>query len=525
MKELNVNRPPNLAATEGAPSRTTPSPATPAELATLTPGMFSSLGRDIPAGIVVFLVALPLCLGIAVASGAPPFSGLIAGILGGIVVPLISGSALSVSGPAAGLAAVVLTGIATVGSFEVFLLAVVLAGILQIAMGAARAGIITFFVPSSVIKGLLTAIGVLLIKKQIPVALGATDLSSVLVGAVIVSGVSIAVMIVFEQVSALKKLYFLPSALVVVVVGTGMNVMFASTAPTWTLHGTQLVQLPALAGFDDLRSALTSPQWSALGRGDVWLLAVTLAIVASLETLLNLGAVDRLDPSARISPPNRELVAQGIANMLSGLAGGLPITSVIIRGSANVNAGAKTKMSAFVHGVCLLLAVAFGATLLSHIPLACLAAILLMTGYKLAKPAVFIGMYRAGVHQFMPFITTVVAIVGLDLLKGVMVGLLVGLGFVIHESMRYAFTVKKTDAVWYVVLEKDTFFFTRAALQRLLDEVPPHVDIVLDAEHARYIDPDVMEMLTEFRLAALERGRLVDVKGLALSHLQPTTAS
>jgi len=498
----------------------TPRPATAAELAALTPGMFSQLGRDLPAGIVVFLVALPLCLGIAIASGAPAFSGLVAGMIGGLVVPLISTATLSVSGPAAGLAAVVLVGIAKVGSFEAFLVALVLAGALQAAMGAARAGIITFFVPSAVIKGLLAAIGVLLIQKQLPIALGgATTFDSIVWGAAIICGLSLTVMTVFENTPALKKLHFLPSALVAVLLGTAVNEAFKNAGSPLALSGAQLVVLPPLARFRDLFS-VASPDWSAISNPDVWVLAATLAIVASLETLLNLDAIDRLDPAARVSPPNRELVAQGVANMLSGFSGGLPITSVIVRSSANIDAGGRTKMAAFFHGLCLLLAVLFGGALLSHIPLACLAAILLMTGYKLAKPAIFKNMYRAGTSQFAPFIVTVIAIVGLDLLKGVMIGLLVGLAFVVRESMRYAFTVKKTATTWYVVLEKDTFFFTRAALQRLLDEVPRDVAIVLDAEAARFIDHDVVEMLSEFRAAALERGQLVEVRGLALRELQ-----
>lgn len=498
-----------------------------------------NLRYDLPAGLVVFLVALPLCLGVALASGAPLVSGLLAGIVGGLVIPLISRSPLSVSGPAAGLAAIVASGIHEVGGFQQFGAAVVLGGLLQVLIGAARAGVITSFIPSSVIRGMLSAIGILLILKQIPHALGydadalshdsfaMTDsFSSFGViqralgvfepGAILVSALSLAILTLYERVPALKSLTVLPGALLVVVLGTLANELFLRVAPAVALAPTHLVAIPVSARTTDLLEHLHFASLAGITHPRVITLGVTIAIVASLESLLSLDAIDRLDPFKRRSPPNRELVAQGTANVLSGLIGGLPITSVIVRSSANVNAGGRTRAAAFFHGILILLAVAFAGRILNRIPLAALASILLVTGYKLAKPAIFAEVRALGMRHFVPFATTIVAIVATDLLRGIVVGIIIGIAFTIRESMRGAFElVEEEEGVKRLRFLKDIYFFHKAAIVDVLETQGEQTLLLVDKGAADYVEHDVLEAISEFRSSASTHGVQVELVGLS----------
>ncbi|AUX46668.1 membrane protein [Sorangium cellulosum] len=501
----------------------------------LDPRLTANLKFDIPSGVVVFLVALPLCLGIALASGAPLLSGIVAGIVGGLVIPLVSRSQLSVSGPAAGLAAIVLTGITQLRSFEAFALAVVIGGVLQLGLGLLRAGAISHFFPSSVIKGMLAAIGVLLILKQLPHAVGfdkdnfasesfkadggntfsmlGQAMQSIEWGAFILSALSLAILVGWEK-SRFAKISWLPAPLVAVLFAVMGNELFRAAVPSLALDQKHLVTLPIGEGSQGLLSALQLPDWSAITRPEVWVLGVTLAIVASLETLLNLEAVDRIDPWRRKSPPNRELVAQGLGNMVSGFAGGLPVTSVIVRSSANVNSGARTRISAFVHGALLLLAVVFAAGLLARIPLACLAAILLATGYKLAKPKLFAEMYKLGWSQFIPFVVTIAAVVLTDLLKGIAIGLAVGVVFVLKSNMSRVFDVIHEGARVTIRFNKEAYFFTQGKLVALFDRLPSDSHVVVDAQGASYVDHDVVELIRRFQKSAPQRNINVEVRGL-----------
>lgn len=501
----------------------------------LDPRLSANLRFDVPAGLVVFLVALPLCLGIALASGAPLLSGIVAGVIGGLVIPLISNASLSVSGPAAGLAAIVLAGITKLGNFEAFAVAVVIAGALQLAFGLLRAGAISHFFPSSVIKGMLTAIGVLLILKQLPHAIGfdKENFASVAFrsgdentftlmahaareiewGATIISALCLMILIVWEK-TRLARISWLPGPLVVVVVAILGNELFRAALPSLALESKHLVSLPTAGGAQGLLDALRFPDWSAVTRPDVWMLGVTLAIVASLETLLNLDAIDRIDPWHRKSPPNRELVAQGVANVFSGLIGGLPITSVIVRSSASTNAGARTRMAAFVHGALLLLAVLFAAGLLQRIPLACLATVLIMTGYKLAKPKIFKEMYKLGWDQIIPFVTTVVAIVLTDLLKGIGIGLAVGLVFVLRTNMSRVFDVIDEGGRVTIRFNKAAHFFTKGKLLTLFDGLPSDVRVLVDVAGAPHVDHDIADVIRSFQQSAPRRNIDVEVRGL-----------
>ncbi|WP_438005241.1 SulP family inorganic anion transporter [Sorangium sp. So ce321] len=497
----------------------------------LDPRLSANLKYDIPAGLVVFLVALPLCLGIALASGAPLLSGIVAGIMGGLIIPLVSRAQLSVSGPAAGLAAIVLAGITSLQSFQAFAMAVVIGGVLQLALGVLKAGAISHFFPSSVIKGMLAAIGVLLILKQLPHAVGfdkdnfasesfkadggntftmlGQATQAIEWGAFLLSAVCLAILVGWEK-SRLAKISWLPAPLAAVLVATLGNELFKVAVPSLALEQKHLVSLPT----GDLFSALQQPEWSAILRPEVWVLGVTLAIVASLETLLNLEAVDRIDPWQRKSPPNRELVAQGLANVASGLVGGLPVTSVIVRSSANTNAGARTRVSAFTHGALLLLAVVFAAGLLSHIPLACLATILLVTGYKLAKPKIFAEMHKLGWSHFIPFVVTIVAIVLTDLLKGIAIGLAVGVLFVLRTQMNRVFDVIHEGARVTIRFNKAAYFFTQGKLVTLFERLPSDTHVVVDAQGASYIDHDVAELIRRFQQSAPRRNIRVEVLGL-----------
>lgn len=486
--------------------------------------MFKTLSKDFPAGSVTFLVALPLCLGIALASGAPLFSGLVAGIVGGVVVGALSGSHTSVSGPAAGLTAIVATQIATLGSFRAFLAATVIAGVFQLVLGLVRAGFIAHFFPSAVVKGLLAAIGVILILKQIPHVIGHdpdpigdmafqqadrentftevfASFFDVQYTALIIGLVSVGLLLVWDKVALLKRTK-IPAPLAVVALGVVLTKALSSLGGRFELATSHLVQVPVLDDKSAFFDLLIAPDFSALTNGATYVAAVTLAIVASLETLLNLEAVDNLDPKQRRSPASRELVAQGIGNMTSGLLGGLPVTSVVVRGSVNVGAGAETKMSAIIHGVLLLLCVLFLPTLLNTIPLSALAAILVVTGFKLASPKLFASMARGGKAQFLPFLATVAAIVLTDMLKGIVIGLVISVAFILYSNSRRPVrqVLEKRAGYDLVRIEfvEQVSFLGRSVLERALDAVPRGSHVLLDARSCDYIDPDILTYLSDF---------------------------
>ncbi|WP_339727410.1 SulP family inorganic anion transporter [uncultured Gimesia sp.] len=486
----------------------------------------SYLPRDLTSGLVVFLVALPLCLGIALASGAPLFSGLLAGIIGGIVVGSISGSSTSVSGPAAGLTAIVIAQIASLGSFEAFLLAVMIGGVIQIGLGIVRAGSLSSFFPSSVIKGLLAAIGVILILKQIPHLLGHdTDpegemsftqpdkqntFSEIMTlfegdihfGAAAVGVMSIVLLLAWGRVKLLKN-SVIPGPLVVVLLGVSLHLLFQRLGGPLAIEASHMVQIPVAESANDLLTFLKFPDFSQWANPAIYLAGVTIAIVASLETLLNLEAVDKLDPENRNSPPSRELVAQGVGNMVSGLVGGLPVTSVIVRGSVNVNAGAKTKVSCIFHGVLLLICVGLFPVYLNLIPLSALAAILFVTGFKLASPALFRQMWKEGRYQFAPFLITLLSIVFTDLLTGILIGLGVSVLFILNSSLRQPIRrIVETHLggdILHIELANQVSFLNRAALDQLFNEAESGTNMLIDASDTDYIDPDILSLIQEFK--------------------------
>lgn len=485
----------------------------------------TDFGADAVAGLVVFLVALPLCLGIALASGAPLFSGLVAGVVGGVVVGGLSGSQTSVSGPAAGLTAVVAAEIARLGSFEAFAVAVFLAGVLQAAMGFFKFGFLAEFVPSSVIKGLLAAIGVILILKQLPHLVGndrdpegdmaflqpdqETTLSELAEmatrfrpGVAVVGLACLALLILWQRWGRLRRLP-IPSSLVVVVVGVGLAEALESLGAPWRIAPSHRVAVPIAGSLSDFAGFFVTPDWAALTMPAVYVAAVTVAMVASLETLLNIEAVDRIDPRRRFSPPSRELAAQGAGNMLCGLLGGLPVTSVVIRSSVNLSAGGRTKASTVIHGLLLAASVAAIPGLLNRIPLAALAAILLVTGFKLASPKEAVALWRRGWGQFLPFAATVLAIVFTDLLIGVLIGLLVSVGFILHGSLRrpvhQRLERRAAGEVVRIELPADVSFLNRASLSRALARAPRGSHLVVDATATEQVDPDVVDMLLDFR--------------------------
>lgn len=483
------------------------------------------LKSDMLSGMVVFLVALPLCLGIAVASGAPPFAGIICGVIAGIVVGFLSGSNVSVSGPAAGLIAIVLVAITDLG-YEPFLVAVLIAGLIQLTLGFAKAGTISSYFPTSVIEGMLVAIGIIIIKKEIPHAIGydkahkgdwfALETSSesgffteiinsinyAHVGAILITLVSIAILIAFNKIAFLKKIKAIPGALVVVIVGIVLNEIFKTIGSKLAISQDQLVTLPTASSFNEFIGQFTTPDFSSFTNPKVWIVGVTIAIVASIETLLCLEAGDKMDPLKRFSSANTELKAQGIGNILSSLIGGLPMTSVIVRTSANVNAGARTKLSAMAHGVFLLLAVLAIPGLLNKIPMASLAAILIMIGWKLANPKVFIHMWHTGKHQFIPFIVTVVAVVLTDLLKGVGIGLAVGIVFILRGNMKLAYFFKKEKhhegETIHIDLAQEVSFLNKAAIKQTLAHLPENSNLIINAANTVYIDYDVLELIRDF---------------------------
>lgn len=500
--------------------------------------MISTLKKDLPAGLVVFLVALPLCLGISLASGAPLLSGMIAGVVGGILVGILSGSHTSVSGPAAGLAAVVLSSIATLGSFEVFLLATVIAGVIQLMLGAFRTGFIANYVPSNVIKGLLAAIGIILILKQLPHAVGydanpeddfsfwqvdgQNTLSELLnmlkyfqPGAVIISALSLVLLMTWDK-TPLRKLNYLPASLVVVVMGIVLNAIFQNFIPSLTIERIHLVTIPPITS---LNSILTLPDFSAIGNYQVWIVAFTIAIIASLETLLNLEAVENLDPHKRQASPNRELLAQGAGNIVSGMAGGLPLTSVIVRSSVNINAGAETKTSAIFHGLLLVASLFLLSPLMNLIPLASLAAILLVTGYKLAKLELFKDMYKKGLNQFIPFVATITAIIFTDLLIGILIGLGVSTFYLLKSNFKNPFILEKAVAnvgeTIRIEFPNQVSFLNKASIKDTLWSLPKGSKVILDATYSDFIDQDVLEVLNDFRFTvAPEKNIQVNILGL-----------
>lgn len=495
--------------------------------------IFKELKSDLPASIVVFFVAVPLCLGIALASGAPLFSGIIAGIVGGIIVGIASGSALGVSGPAAGLAVIVLSSIATLGSWPAFLLAVVIAGIIQLAMGFARAGFIAYFFPSSVIKGMLTGIGLLIVLKQIPHALGydkdaegddsffqadGENTFSALVkafewitpGALLIASISIALLILWDTVLTKKHKIFqlIQGPIVVVILGIVMNYLFQNGIMNFTLASDQVVQLPVAENFSQFLTQFTFPDFTQFTNPEIYKIAIVLAIVASLETLLCVEATDKIDPFKRVTPTNRELKAQGLGNIISGLIGGLPITQVIVRSSANISFGGKTKTSAILHGVFLLISAITIAGLLNMIPLASLAAILIMVGYKLAKPELFKQMYKLGWEQFIPFTATVVAILLTDLLKGITIGLLFGIFYTLRHSYRNSHHLQTNTSteeghnVYHLELAEEVSFFNKASVLKVLDEIPADSKVIIDCTKSKSIAHDVIELIVNYRTNA-----------------------
>ncbi|MCP2044733.1 SulP family inorganic anion transporter [Pontibacter sp. HSC-36F09] len=500
----------------------------------------ASLGKDIPAGLVVFLVALPLCLGISLASGAPLFAGIVTGVVGGLVVSWLSGSHLSVSGPAAGLTVIVLNGIETLQSYEAFLLAVVLAGILQVALGFLKAGVIGLYFPSSVIKGMLAAIGLILILKQIPHFMGADDdffgemnffqpdgrntfsgiihaFSAIQLGALLIGVLSMAVLILWEQpfMKRIKLFKLVPGALIVVVGSVGINYLFINYFPELAIAGTHLVNLPEITSVGALQNELRFPAFDQLTNPSLYVVAFTIAIIASLESLLSVEAVDKLDPHKRRTPNNRELKAQGVGNIIAGMLGGIPMTAVIVRSSANITAGGKTKMSAFIHGVFLLLAVLFLAGFLNQVPLSALAAVLLMVGYKLTKPTLFKGQLKLGHEQFIPFVVTIVAILFTDLLVGILIGLAVGIFFILKANYKSPYFFHKEDhrekETIRIKLSEHVSFLNKASIVLTLERLPNDSHVIIDGANSEYIDYDVLEAIQAFKETAHERGIFVEV--------------
>ncbi|MCW5520643.1 SulP family inorganic anion transporter [Aureitalea sp. L0-47] len=500
--------------------------------------MFKNLKSDLPSSIVVFFVALPLCLGIALASGAPLFSGLIAGIVGGIVVGSLSGSAIGVSGPAAGLAAIVLTAIGALGGFENFLLAVVLGGIIQIVFGILKAGVIGYYFPSSVIKGMLTGIGIIIILKQIPHFFGYDadpegdfaffqvdgettfseifkTMNAISLGSTIVAVVGLGILILWEKVLAKKSKIFklIQGPLVAVIFGI---VFFSLTDGTsMAIASENLVTVPAPEDASSFLAQFTFPNFAAITNPEIWVTAFTIALVASLETLLCVEATDKLDPEKRVTPTNRELLAQGTGNILSGLIGGLPITQVIVRSSANIQSGGKSKASAIIHGFFLLISVILIPTLLNKIPLSVLAAILLVVGYKLAKPSLFKKMYQMGWKQFLPFTVTVGGIIFTDLLVGIGLGLGVGIIVILFKSYQNSHFLHIQDKSngkhkIKMTLAEEVTFFNKGAILKELDSLPRDTYLELDVRQTRYLDNDIIEILEDFAYKAKERN--IDIK-------------
>jgi MFS superfamily sulfate permease-like transporter len=484
---------------------------------------YSHIGANLSASIVVLLVALPLCLGIALASGAPLFSGIIAGVVGGIVVGLLSGSQLSVSGPAAGLTAIVAVAILKLQVYEAFLLAVVLAGVMQVALGYLKAGVIGDYIPNAVIKGMLAAIGLILIMKQFPHLVGYdanfegdetfaqadqnntfsaiyTALNTIKPAAAIIGLGSIILLSIWEKpfIKKIELLRFVPGPLVVVILAIIINGTIEQLSGIASIESTHLVSLPIAHSTTEFISFFTLPNFSFITNVQVWISAVTLAIVASLETLLGIEAVDKLDPLKRVTPTNKELKAQGFGNIISGLIGGLPLTSVIVRSSANVSAGGKTKQATIFHGLLLLLCAALIPNLLNKIPLSALAGILIFTGYKLAKITLFKEFYQKGLNQFIPFCVTIIAILFTDLLIGISIGIAVSMIFIIRSNFKTAVLVVNDNNNYLIRFKKDVSFLNKPIIKSELELVPENANLVIDVARAEYIDKDVIDEVNSF---------------------------
>jgi MFS superfamily sulfate permease-like transporter len=500
-----------------------------------------SISADFTASLVVFFVALPLCLGIALASGAPIISGLIAGIVGGLIVGLISGSNTSVSGPAAGLTVVVLSSIEQLNSFQIFLSALVIAGIIQIILGFIGAGIIGNFVPSAVIKGMLAAIGIILIFKQLPHAFGYDkdyegdesfeqldqhntfselfELSNhFTLGAIIIAIITFLILY-FGESEKIKKISFfklVPISLIAIVIGTIISILFENFSETFKLEPEHLVQIPNVTD----KANFNFPDFSQIANILVWGVAIKLALVASLETLLSIEATDKLDPEKRITPTSRELMAQGTGNLFSGLVGGLPITAVIVRSSANIVAGNKTKLSAMLHGFMLVIFVLLFPQLLNKIPLSALAVLLMFVGFKLTKPALYKHQLKSGIDQFLPFIITIIAIVFSDLLIGVAIGLFVSFFFIIRSSFQRAVSITIDEKNYLIKLKGNVSFLNKAFLREKFESIPEESYMIIDGSAATYIDKDIIELLDDLQELATHRNIKIEKK-LSKSSLNP----
>jgi MFS superfamily sulfate permease-like transporter len=503
--------------------------------------LFANFKSDFASGLVVFLVALPLCLGIAMASGAPLFSGIISGVIGGIVVGFLSTSHISVSGPAAGLTAIILTAITDLGAFDIFLTAVFISGLIQLALGFLKAGSISNYFPTNVIEGMLAGIGIIIILKQIPHAFGydadfegdqsfiqsngSNSFSSLFevfnhiqLGAVLITVVSLIILIAWDKVSFLKKLKLIPGALIAVISGIVLNEIFISSGSSLAIANTHLVSLPVPTSFDELKSIVVTPNFSGFLNPKVWIVGITIAIVASIETLLCIEAADRMDVRKRYTDTNVELKAQGLGNILSSLIGGLPMTSVVVRSSANNNAGAKSKMSSIIHGVLLLISVLAVPVILNKIPLATLATILILVGYKLAKPATFVHFWQKGKYQFVPFIATLVAVVTTDLLKGVLLGILISIVFILKGNLKRAYSFKKEEYVdgdiINIDLAQEVSFLNKAAIKSTLNDVPENSKVIINAHDTVYIAHDILDLIREFKeTRAVDDNIKVKLKG------------
>ncbi len=508
------------------------------ELKNLKPGMFSNLKDDVPASLVVFLVAMPLCLGIALASGAPLFSGIIAGIVGGIIVGVLSGSQLGVSGPAAGLAVIVLTAIQDLGAFDIFLMAVVVGGVIQLVLGFLKAGIIGYYFPSSVIKGMLAGIGIIIFLKQIPHAFGYDKdyegnlafnqadghntfselfymLDAISIGAVIITTICLAILILWERpfMKAKKFTKIIQGPLVAVLVAIVLGVVLNNSA--YALKPDQMVSIPVADSISGFFGQFTFPDFTQITNPAIYITGITLAVVASLETLLCLEATDKLDPYKRVSPANLELKAQGIGNIVSGLIGGLPVTQVIVRSSTNIQSGGKTKLSAIIHGFLLILSAMLIPSLLNMIPLASLAAILFLVGYKLAKPSLFKEMYAAGKEYFIPFMVTILGIVFTDLLMGIGLGMVVAIFYILYKNYQKPYLLDVTEGpngkVIRLELSEDVTFLNKANILKTLDQMPNNTKVIIDASRCVEIEHDVNEIIEDFVEGAKYRDIEVEV--------------
>ena len=504
--------------------------------------LFANLKSDFASGLVVFLVALPLCLGIALASGAPLFSGIISGVIGGIVIGYLSQSHLSVSGPAAGLTAIVLTAITDLGSFNAFLLAVFLAGIFQLALGFIKAGTISNYFPSNVIEGMLAGIGVIIILKQIPHAVGLdsdfqgdeaffqsdgkntfSELFSIFdhlqLGSVVITLISLAILISWNKIDFLKKLKLVPAALIAVIIGVVLNEFFIQSESSLAISSEHLVSLPVPTTVEEFKNIIVSPDFSAITNSKVWIVAATIAVVASIETLLCMEAADKMDAQKRYSDTNVELKAQGIGNILSSLIGGLPMTSVVVRTSANNNAGAKSKMSAIIHGLLLLVSVLTIPIILNKIPYATLAAILLLVGYKLANPKTVKHFWEKDkIYQFIPFIATFVAVVFTDLLRGVALGMIISVAFILKGNMKRAYSFRKEQFhdgdIIHIDLAQEVSFLNKSAIKSTLIAIPENSKVIINATDTVYIAHDVLDLIKEFKkIRSKEENIKVKLKG------------